>query len=238
MYCTKCGAENDQQSVVCRNCGERLLDKKAFEEASVEAVAEAAPVEEVKPAPKKRKWLRAISMLVAMITLLLMFGDAFKLTSEVTTGRTYNVDTKEHELKTEDLTVEISPFTLMDMLEFYEKQNDMRGVEYSEEAEDQLEIMNLCFTTYKICFAMLLLAFAVMLFMAVAETKGIVVSSIVFNSLAAIGNLCMIGGIVLIDLVTKTEGLDIGFGILPVIALVLSIINILYVILLRKQIKR
>ncbi|MBQ7875779.1 MAG: hypothetical protein IJ316_00675 [Clostridia bacterium] len=238
MFCNKCGADNNIQSKFCKNCGEQFYIGEEIKPV-VSEVAAPAPVEKVKAAPTKKRWIAAVSMIISIITVFMMFSNIATAEIEVVKKITGGVYNNYYEIEEEfDADIAISIPMIIGNADMFKSDlieefvgEDNEGLETLNETLDILKIACM------VVLGIILVLFTLSSFTLVTGGRTAVGFSMLFNITSFIISLCLTAGMVVADSMLTVDGLSLNFAPAPVIAVAFSFINIVYVIIMRKQIR-
>ena len=237
MFCTKCGAKNDAQSKFCESCGEQLYKS---EEIKTTTPMKHAGIElnEIPSATAKKRWVAAVSMVISIITVIMMLSNIATAEIEIVKKFTggYNNQYRIEEEYGADIAISIpmiignADMFKSDLVEEVVGE-DNEGLETLNETLDTLKMVSL------IVLGIIIVLFTLSSFTLVTGGRCAVGFSMLFNITAFIISLCLTAGMVVIDSMLTIDGLSLNFAPAPAVAVAFSFINIVYVIIMRKQIR-
>ncbi len=231
MFCNKCGAENNVQSKFCKNCGEQFYKG---EEIKPVATTEVTPV-----LPAKKRWVAAVSMVISIIIVFMLFSNLATAEIEVVKKITGGVYNNQYEISQEfDTDIAISIPMIIGNADMFKSDlieefvgEDNEGLETLNDTLDMLKIVCM------VVSGIIIVLFTLSSFTLVTGGRATVGFSMLFNITAFIISLCLTAGMVVADSMLAIDGVNLNFAPAPVIAVAFSFINIVYVIIMRKQIR-
>lgn len=229
MFCNRCGAENDPQSKFCENCGERFYKGEEIKSVVTESI---------EPTPAKKRWFAAVSMVISIITVFMLFSNIATAEIEIVkkiSGSIYSSYDEEKEFNT-DIAISI-PMIIGNADIFNSDLVEEFVGEDNENVETLNETLDMLKTVCIVVSGIILILFMLSSFTLVTGGKPAVGFSVLFNITSLITALCMTVGVVIAENMQTIDGLKLSFAPAPAIAVAFSFINIVYVIIMRKQIR-